>query len=87
MEHELQGMDRMDEVLGNKAYLLSRDEDVKRERSSIPACWSQTRPEILEKLEIKILEYCKSSLRFDILHCLTLCYSRATTQGQPTQSP
>lgn len=87
MEDELQGMDRMDNtVLANKAYLLSRDEDVKRERSSIPACWSQTRPQLLEKLETKILEYCKSSLRFDNPHCLTLCCSRATTQGQPSQS-
>ncbi|KAL8754705.1 MAG: hypothetical protein Q9199_004153 [Rusavskia elegans] len=70
MEHELQGMDLMDEVLGNKAYLLSRDEDVKRERSSIPACWSQTRPEILEKLEIKILEYSELLLKANQLKAL-----------------
>ncbi|KAI4266067.1 MAG: hypothetical protein L6R38_008979, partial [Xanthoria sp. 2 TBL-2021] len=64
MEDELQGMDRMDNtVLANKAYLLSRDEDVKRERSSIPACWSQTRPQLLEKLETKILEYSELLLK------------------------
>ena len=61
MEDELQAMDRMDKALGKQEYLLSRDMDVKRERSSIPACWSQTRPELLGKLETKILEYCKSS--------------------------
>ncbi|KAL8645462.1 MAG: hypothetical protein Q9226_007292, partial [Calogaya cf. arnoldii] len=63
MEDELQGMDRMDQFLattkgsGNESYLLSRDEDVNREPSSIPACWSMTRPKLLEKLETKILEY------------------------------
>ena len=84
MEDELQGMDRMDKVPGNEVYLLSRDQDVRREPSSIPACWSQTRPQLMEKLETKILEYCKSSA-FDTHHCLTLCYSGAITQGPPTQ--
>lgn len=59
MEDELKAMDSTDAFLGNKEYLLSRDKDVKREPSSIPACWSQTRPQILEKLETKILEYCE----------------------------
>ena len=61
MEDELQGMDKMDLVSDKKEYLLSRDEDVKREPSTIPGCWSQTRPRLLEKLEKKIMEYCKCS--------------------------
>ena len=61
MEDELQGMDKMDLVGDKQEYLLSRDEDVKREPSTIPGCWSQTRPQLLEKLEKKIMEYCKWS--------------------------
>ncbi|KAL8784331.1 MAG: hypothetical protein Q9213_004040 [Squamulea squamosa] len=57
MEDELQAMDRTDAACGGATYLLSRDEDVKREPSEIPASWSQTRPQLLEKLETKILEY------------------------------
>ncbi|CAO1598751.1 hypothetical protein XANCAGTX0491_002511 [Xanthoria calcicola] len=70
MEDELRGMDRMDKALGNQEYLLSRDQDVKREPSSIPACWSQTRPQLLEKLETKILEYSELLLKAHQLKAL-----------------
>lgn len=63
MEDELQAMDKMDFAGNRHEYLMSRDEDVKREASTIPGCWSQTRPRLLEKLEKKVMEYCKSLFR------------------------
>ncbi|KAL8663471.1 MAG: hypothetical protein Q9168_008088, partial [Polycauliona sp. 1 TL-2023] len=63
LEDELHAMDRTDNFPENQTYLLSRDEDVQREASTIPACWSQTRPQILEKLERKILEYSELLLK------------------------
>ncbi|KAL8849436.1 MAG: hypothetical protein Q9221_005608 [Calogaya cf. arnoldii] len=82
MEDELQGMDRMDQFLattkgsGNENYLLSRDEDVNREPSSIPACWSMTRPQLLEKLETKVLEYSELLLKANQLKALDKPASR-----------
>ncbi|KAL8840065.1 MAG: hypothetical protein Q9176_004087 [Flavoplaca citrina] len=70
MEDELQGMDKMDFVGDKHEYLLSRDEDVKREPSTIPGCWSQTRPQLLEKLEKKIMEYSDLLLKANQLKTL-----------------
>ena len=66
MEDELQAMDKTDAACGGETYLMSRDEDVKRDPTSIPWLQTgpqtgpQTRPLLLEKLESKILEYCKA---------------------------
>ncbi|KAL8734042.1 MAG: hypothetical protein Q9166_001803 [cf. Caloplaca sp. 2 TL-2023] len=62
LEKELQAMDGTDAAI----YLMSRDEDKKRDPSSIPEAWSQmtpTRPELLEKLETKLLEYSELLLK------------------------
>ncbi|KAL8727737.1 MAG: hypothetical protein Q9166_005850 [cf. Caloplaca sp. 2 TL-2023] len=63
LEAELRGMDLTDAANGGETYLLSRLEDVRREPSSIPSAWSQTRPELLEKLEAKVLEYAELLLK------------------------
>ncbi|KAL8992324.1 MAG: hypothetical protein Q9169_007191 [Polycauliona sp. 2 TL-2023] len=70
LEDELRAMDRTDQVRGNILYLLSRHEDAKREDETVPACWSQTRPQIMEKLEKKILEYAELLLKANQLRGL-----------------
>lgn len=59
--HELEGtllaMDNTDAGDGNGEYLMSRSKDVSREGDSIPRSWPETRPQLLEKLEKKVLEY------------------------------
>ncbi|KAL8678378.1 MAG: hypothetical protein Q9186_005272 [Xanthomendoza sp. 1 TL-2023] len=63
MEAELQGMDRTDERFDGELYLNSRYEDTQRDSSTIPSYWSQTRPQLLQKLETKILEYSELLLK------------------------
>lgn len=55
MEDELQGMDKTYEANGCEEYLRSRNEG---DRKTITSSWTRTRPELLEKLETKILQYC-----------------------------
>lgn len=57
MERTLLGMDRTDASDGNEGYLKSRIEDVNRDRDSVPPLWFETRPQLLERLEKKALEY------------------------------
>lgn len=57
MEATLLAMDSSDKNLDNGKYLMSRIQDVKREEESIPQGWPETRPQLLEKLEKKALEY------------------------------
>lgn len=61
MEATLLAMDRTDETEGNEVYLMSRTEDVGRHRDDVPPSCSGTRPQLLERLEKKILEYSKST--------------------------
>lgn len=56
MEGVLQSMDKADERAGNGKYLMSRTLDV--ERDDIPEFWPESRPQLMEKLEKKFLEYC-----------------------------
>ena len=57
MEATLLAMDRTDEACGNDEYLMSRTGDVNRDGQSIPRLWPETRPQLLERLEKKALEY------------------------------
>ncbi|KAL8903574.1 MAG: hypothetical protein Q9171_007361, partial [Xanthocarpia ochracea] len=72
LEEELHAMDCTDAAGDGETYLMSRNEDVKRDPTSIP--WSQTtpqtRPEILQKLESKILEYSELLLKANQLKAL-----------------
>ncbi|KAL8912468.1 MAG: hypothetical protein Q9172_007500, partial [Xanthocarpia lactea] len=72
MEDELQAMDKTDDAPGGGRYLMSRDEDVKRDPTSIPWLQTepQTRPQLLEKLELKILEYSELLLKANQLKAL-----------------
>ena len=60
MEAELLGMDLTDARDGNQGYIMSRSEDVSRDKDSVPSSWSERRPQLLEKLEKKALEYGES---------------------------
>ena len=56
IEAKLLGMDKTDDTETDRQYLMSRDLDVKRD--GIPEAWrGETRPQLLEKLEKKTLEY------------------------------
>ena len=55
IEDLLLAMDRTDEKKGGAKYLQSRTEDCNRE--TIPAAWPESRPQLLERLEKKALEY------------------------------
>ena len=57
LEGTLLAMDNNDAGDGNGEYLMSRSQDVSRDGDSIPRSWSETRPQLLEKLEKKALEY------------------------------
>ncbi|KAL8819996.1 MAG: hypothetical protein Q9223_001701 [Gallowayella weberi] len=63
MEAELLGMDKTDEKYGGELYLQSPYEDTQRDANTIPRYWSQTRPQLLQKLETKILEYSELLLK------------------------
>lgn len=56
MEGVLQSMDKMDARGESGKYLMSRTLDV--ERDDIPEFWPESRPQLMEKLEKKFLEYC-----------------------------
>ena len=60
IEATLLAMDRTDERDGNEGYLMSRTEDVGR--AANPPSWPETRPQLLERLEKKALEYGGSRL-------------------------
>ncbi|KAI4236950.1 MAG: hypothetical protein L6R40_006002 [Gallowayella cf. fulva] len=60
MEDELQGMDKTYEANGCEEYLRSRNEG---DRKTITSSWTRTRPELLEKLETKILQYSELLLK------------------------
>ncbi|KAL8855816.1 MAG: hypothetical protein Q9178_007531 [Gyalolechia marmorata] len=76
MEDELQAIDKTDDACGGGPYLMSRDEDVKRDPKSIPWLQTglqtepQTRPQLLEKLESKILEYSELLLKANQIRAL-----------------
>ena len=57
LEGTLLAMDRSDTADGNGEYLMSRSQDVSRDRDSIPRSWPESRPQLLERLERKALEY------------------------------
>ena len=57
LEGTLLAMDRSDTGDGNGEYLMSRSQDVSRDRDSIPRSWPESRPQLLERLERKALEY------------------------------
>ena len=48
---------RTDQANSNYVYLMSRTEDVNRNDESVPSLWSETRTQLLERLEKKTLEY------------------------------
>ena len=55
MERLLHSMDKMDARGESAKYLMSHTLDV--ERDGIPELWPESRPQLMEKLEKKILEY------------------------------
>ncbi|KAL8949759.1 MAG: hypothetical protein Q9222_004158 [Ikaeria aurantiellina] len=57
MEADLRGMDKLDVRNGHGNFLMSTYEDGRRDQETIPACWSTTRPQLLQRLETKVLEY------------------------------
>ena len=60
MEEVLLVMDKIDDVPENSVYLKSRTEDVQRQ--NIPNGLLESRPQLMEKLEKKALEYGQSRL-------------------------
>lgn len=58
MEARLHAMDHTDASNGGSRYLMSRNKDVARDPLSNPYGLLETRPQLLEALERKILEYC-----------------------------
>ena len=65
MEATLLAMDRTDQANGNDEYLMSRTEDANRNHESVPSLWSETRTQLLERLEKKTLEYGESINNFN----------------------
>lgn len=58
MEAKLEAMDRQDNADDNdKRYLMSRELDLDRE--DFPAAWGETRAQLMERLEKKVVEYGK----------------------------
>ena len=55
MEALLNSMDRSDEKNSNEGYLQSRIGDLNREK--VPDSWPKSRPELMQDLEAKTLEY------------------------------
>ena len=55
MESELKGMDKTDESIEEGRYLRSHSED--DDRKSIPPLWSESRGQLMDKMEKKALEY------------------------------
>lgn len=56
MEGVLHNMDKMDERAKNEKYLMSRSLDIERD-GGVPECWPESRPQLMEKLEKKFVEY------------------------------
>ena len=76
MEVILNGMDNSDERNGNTEYLKSCVGDVYRE--NIPKNWRRSRPELMQDLENKVLEYGESqicSFQCSILNLMQRSYS------------
>ncbi|KAI4119497.1 MAG: hypothetical protein LQ338_007262, partial [Usnochroma carphineum] len=63
-------MDRTDYAHDGKNYLMSREEDVQRDWSCNPYGSSETRPQLLQSLEKKILEYSELLLKASQLNGL-----------------
>lgn len=60
LEMKLHAMDNADNKTdAGKNFLMSRRDDLQREKDSRPRWWNETRPELLQRLEKKVLEYCK----------------------------
>ena len=57
MEATLNALDKTDDVTGKGKFLMSRALDEKR--SIVPETWSETRPQLMERMEKKALEYGK----------------------------
>ena len=56
IEAKLHAMDKMDDTNTNRQFLMSRALDV--DRDGVPKAWrGETRPQLLETLEKKALEY------------------------------
>ena len=61
MEDTLQAMDKTDDFEGHGKYLQSHALDDDRE--SIPKLWeNQSRAQLMDSLEQKVLKYCKNDL-------------------------
>lgn len=58
IEATLNAMDQTDDNAESRSYLMSRTEDVQRDPESIPGWWRGSRPQLMQVLEKKILEYC-----------------------------
>lgn len=58
MQADLEAMDRTDDSKGGTRYLKSREEDIQRDSQTIPYKSLGTRPQLMQSLEKKILEYC-----------------------------
>ena len=59
MEATLRSMDKRDQAEGHELYIRSHFEDARRD--SVPRTWSESRIELIGRLECKIKEY--STLR------------------------
>ena len=62
MEDLLQGMDKTDEAEGNMKYLMSHTRDAGRPH--IPSLWTESRTQLMERMEKKALEYGKPRCPF-----------------------
>ncbi|KAM0804429.1 hypothetical protein BDR22DRAFT_885685 [Usnea florida] len=61
MEDLLQGMDKTDEAEGNTKYLMSHTRDAGRPH--IPSLWTESRTQLMERMEKKALEYAELLLK------------------------
>ncbi|KAL8717668.1 MAG: hypothetical protein Q9225_005105 [Loekoesia sp. 1 TL-2023] len=76
MQADLEAMDRTDELKGEIRYLLSREEDIERDPQTISYKWMGTRPQLMQSLEKKILEYSELLLKANQLKGLEKPSSR-----------
>lgn len=83
MEATLLAMDRTDDTQNNTEYLMSRSEDINRDIESAPRVGSETRPQLMERLEKKALEYGMSPPR---PHLTSLICNHAAVLLEKAQS-
>ncbi|MCJ1455937.1 hypothetical protein MMC28_006294 [Mycoblastus sanguinarius] len=74
MEATLNALDKTDDVTGKGKFLMSRALDEKR--SIVPETWSETRPQLMERMEKKALEYADLLLKNQQLKALNQPSSR-----------